>query len=183
MSARSPRFPNFPPSANGDWSPALPGLQRLRLDVVVVVQALVTTLMVGMIWTVHLLHYELFPLVGVEAWDAYESAHVDRIGKILFGPWLLEGLCVLVLLLAHPRKMRVLAIVSAFLMLFILIDTAAFSAPAHGVLLERWDRDTYDELMVVNLLRAWLWTAKGIVAVWMLWLVVTRNLTSRSERT
>lgn len=41
----------FTPSANGDWSPALPGLQRLRLDLLVVVQAVVTILMVGMIWT------------------------------------------------------------------------------------------------------------------------------------
>ena len=156
----------------GDWSPALPLLQRLRLDVVVVVQAVVTTLMVGMIWTVHLLHYELFPLVGVDAWDRYESAHVDRIGKILFGPWFIEGLCVLVLLLARPRRLRILALVSAFLMLFILIDTAAYSAPAHGELLESWDRGTYDELMTVNLIRAWLWTAKGVVAVWMLWWIV-----------
>lgn len=162
----------FTPSANGDWSPALPVLQRLRLDVVVVVQAVVTTLMVGMIWTVHVVHYDLFPLVGVDAWDAYEHAHVDRIGKVLFVPWLLEGLCVLVLLLAHPKRMRILAFVSAFLMLFILIDTAAFSAPAHGVLLDHWDRPTYDRLMTVNLVRALLWTAKGVVAVWMLWLVV-----------
>lgn len=178
MSARVPRFA---PSANGDWSAALPGLQRLRLDVVVVVQAVVTALMIGMIWTVHLLHYQLFPLVGAAAWDRYESAHVDRIGNILFGPWLVEGLCVLVLLMARPRNLRVLAFVSAFLMLFILIDTAAFSAPAHGVLLDSWDRTTYDELMVVNLIRAWLWTAKGVVAVWMLWLVVARSRAPRPE--
>ena len=175
------RVPRFAPSPNGDWSPALPGLQRLRLDVVVVVQAVVTALMIGMIWTVHLLHYQLFPLVGATAWDRYESAHVDRIGNILFGPWLVEGLCVLVLLSARPRNLRVLAFVGAFLMLFILIDTAAFSAPAHGVLLDRWDRSTYDELMVVNLIRAWLWTAKGVVAVWMLWLVVARSRAPRPE--
>jgi len=165
------RIPRVASSADGDWSPALPGLQRLRLDVVVVVQAIVTALMVGMIWTVHLLHYELFPLVGAAAWDRYES----------FGPWLVEGLCVLVLLSARPRNLRVLAFVSAFLMLFILVDTAAFSAPAHGVLLDHWDRDTYDRLMVVNLVRAWLWTAKGVVAVWMLWLVVTRSHAPRPE--
>jgi len=168
------------PAADGDWSPALPGLRHLRLDVVVVVQAIVTALMVGMIWTVQLLHYELFPLVGTDAWDAYESAHVDRIGTILFGPWLVEGLCVLVLLLARPRNLRILAFVGAFLMLCILVDTAAFSAPAHGRLLERWDRATYDDLMVVNLVRAWLWTAKGVVAVWMLWLVVARGRTPRT---
>ena len=156
------------PTANGDWSPALAGLSRLRLHWVVLVQAVVTTLMVGMIWTVHVVHYDLFPLVGADAWDAYEHAHVDRIGKVLFGPWLIEGLCVLVLLLAHPKRMRVLALVSAFLMLFILIDTVAFSAPAHGVLLDHWDQQTYDGLMTANLIRAWLWTAKGVVAVVML---------------
>ncbi|MBM3692627.1 MAG: hypothetical protein FJW77_04910 [Actinobacteria bacterium] len=177
----SVRVPRPAPATTGDWSPALPGLARLRLDVVVVVQAIVTSLMVGMIWTVHLLHYELFPLVGTDAWDAYESAHVDRIGNILFGPWLVEGLCVLVLLLARPRNLRILAFVGAFLMLGILIDTAAFSAPAHGRLLERWDRTTYDDLMVINLIRAWLWTARGVVAVWMLWLVVAHTRAPRVE--
>ena len=156
------------PTPSGEWSPALPGLERLPLRWVVLVQLVVTVLMVGMIWTVHVVHYELFPLVGPQFWDAYEHAHVDRIGKVLFGPWLLEGLCVLVMLFAHPKRMRVLALISAFLMLFILIDTAAFSAPAHGVLLNHWDQATYDRLMVVNLIRAWLWTVKGVVAVWMM---------------
>lgn len=158
----------FTPTPSGDWSPAVPGIDRLRISWVVLVQLVVTMLMVGMIWTVHIVHYDLFPLVGTDSWDAYEHAHVDRIGKVLFGPWLIEGLCVLVLLLAHPVRLRILALVSAFLMLFILIDTAAFSAPAHGILLDHWDQQTYDELMVVNLIRAWLWTAKGAVAIWMM---------------
>ena len=115
------------------------------------VQLIVTMLMVGMIWTVHVVHYDLF------------------------GPWLIEGLCVLLLLLAHPKRLRIPALISAFLMLFILIDTAAFSAPAHGVLLDRWDQQTYDELMVVNLIRAWLWTAKGAVALWMMIEVLRRG--------
>jgi hypothetical protein len=161
-------LPRFTPSPSGEWSPNLPGLDQLRLHWVVLVQLVVTVLLVGMIWTVQVVHYDLFPLVGAESWDAYEHAHVDRIGKVLFGPWLVEGLCVLVLLLAHPKRLRVAAFISAFLMLFILVDTAAFSAPAHGVLLDRWDQQTYDELMIVNLVRAWLWTAKGAVAVWMM---------------
>jgi hypothetical protein len=135
---------------------------------VVLVQLIVTVLMVGMIWTVHVVHYSLFPLVGAQSWNAYEHAHVDRIGKVLFGPWLIEGICVLVLLLVHRKHMRVLALISAFLMLFILIDTAAFSAPAHGILLDHWDRQVYDRLMLANLIRAWLWTAKGAVAIWMM---------------
>lgn len=43
-------------------------------------------------------------------------------------------------LLARPRRLRVLASISAFLMLFIIVDTAAFSAPAHGILLDHWDQ-------------------------------------------
>ena len=158
-----------------EWAPALPGLERLRLRWVVLTQLVATTLMVGMIWTVHLVHYALFPLVGTRAWDAYEQAHVDRIGPVLFGPWLVEGLCVLVLLLARPRRLRVLAWAGAVVMLLILVDTAAFSAPAHGVLLDRWDPQTYDRLMNVNLVRAWLWTVKGVLAVWMTVEVLRRS--------
>jgi hypothetical protein len=168
------------PTPSGDWSPALPGFDRVGLQWVVLVQLIVTVLMVGMIWTVHVVHYDLFPLVGADAWDTYEHAHVDRIGKVLFGPWLLEGVCVLVLLFAHPVRLRVLALISAFLMLFILIDTAAFSAPAHGVLLDHWDQQTYDDLMVANLIRAWLWTAKGVVAIVMM-VEILRARTGKSS--
>jgi len=91
---------NFTPTQSGEWSPSLPGLDRLRLKWVVLVQLIVTILMVGMIWTVHLVHYALFPLVGTESWDAYEHAHVDRIGKVLFGPWLLAFEVASVLILA-----------------------------------------------------------------------------------
>jgi len=174
-------LPRFTPTPSGDWSPALPGLDRLRLQWVVLVQLVVTVLMVGMIWTVHVVHYDLFPLVGTDSWDAYEHAHVDRIGKVLFGPWLIEGLCVLVLLFAHPKRLRIAAFISAFLMLFILIDTAAYSAPAHGVLLNHWDQSTYDRLMTVNLIRAWLWTAKGAVAVWMMVEVMRIGMTSTKQ--
>ena len=162
-------------SPNGEWSPSIRFLNKFRLQWVVTVQLVVTMLMVGMIWTIQLLHYELFPLVGDDAWQTYEKAHVDKIGDILAGPWLIEGLCVLVLLLAANKRFRILAFVNAFLMLFILIDTTAFSTPAHGVLLDGWDQQTYDELMVVNLIRALLWTAKGAVAIWMMVEILRRR--------
>ena len=177
------RLRDLTPSPNGDWSPSVPGLRRLRLEWVVLVQLVVTLLMVGMIWTVHVVHYDLFPLVGADAWDAYEHAHVDRIGKVLFVPWLIEGLCVLVLLLARPTRLRFAAFISAFLMLFILINTVAFSAPAHGVLLNHWNQSTYDGLMTANLVRAWLWTAKGAIAVWMMVEVIRNRMTSTDSTT
>jgi hypothetical protein len=49
------------------------------------------------------------------------------------------------------------------------------------VLLNHWDQSTYDRLMTVNLIRAWLWTAKGAVAVWMMVEVMRIGMTSTKQ--
>ena len=63
--------------------------------------------MVGLIWTIHTVHYPLFAHVGESTYVAFQSQHVDRIGKLLFLPWLTEGITLLaVLVLAFFGNQR-----------------------------------------------------------------------------
>ena len=94
------------------------------LAATVAVHAAATMAMVGLIWTVQVVHYPLFESVGAEAYPNYQSRHIDRIGAVLVVPWGLEGLSIVALLvLARERKMRVLAVVGAALMGLILLVT------------------------------------------------------------
>ncbi len=143
---------------------------------VITVHAAATLFMVGLMWVIQVVHYPLFAEVGAEAYPAYQSRHIDRIGALLVVPWGLEGLSIAALLvLAKERTMRLLAFAGAALMGLILLVTMIWAAPVHGELLDGFDPDQHDLLMRSNLVRTLLWTARGAVAVAFVLLLVGRR--------
>ncbi len=137
-----------------------------------------TWFMVGLIWTIHVVHYPLFAEVGEATYVAFQSAHVDRIGKLLFVPWLTEGLTLLALLWiafrGDRRGLRMPVFVGAVAMAVVLIISGVWSAPAHGELMDGFDSAVHDRLMTANLIRTLAWTVRGVSAVWVLALVWPR---------
>ena len=131
-----------------------------------------TWFLVGLMWTIHFIHYALFPKVGTTEFVAFEKAHVDRIGNLLLIPWLTEGLTLLGFLalafLGSRRDLRIPAIINAIAMAVVLAISGFWSAPAHGKLLKGFDRDVYDHLMAADLVRTIAWTVCGAMAVWLL---------------
>lgn len=146
------------------------------LAATVAVHAAATMAMVGLIWTVQVVHYPLFENVGAEAYPDYQSRHIDRIGAVLVVPWGLEGITIVALLvLAKEQLLRSLAFVGAALMGLILLVTMIWAAPVHGELLDGFDPDQHDTLMWSNLIRTLLWTARGGVAMAMVWILLDRR--------
>ncbi len=135
--------------------------------------------MVGLIWTIHIVHYPLFAEVGEATYVAFQSAHVDRIGKLLFVPWLTEGATLLALLwltfIAGRRELRRPVMVGAVAMAVVLVISGFWSAPAHGELMDGFDSAVHDRLMTANLIRTLAWSVRGVTAVWILALVWRRT--------
>lgn len=131
-----------------------------------------TWFLVGLIWTIHFIHYALFPKVGSTEFVAYENAHVDRIGNLLLLPWLTEGVTLLALLalafLGSRSNLRAPMAVNAVAMAIVLAISGFWSAPAHGDLMKGFDQRVFDRLMVADLVRTFAWTVCGITAVWVL---------------
>lgn len=128
--------------------------------------------MVGLIWTIHFIHYALFDKVGSDNFVVYERAHVDRIGKLLLVPWLTEGVTLLALLLiafiGQRRELRLPTALNAFGMAVVLAISGFWSAPAHGKLMKGFDHGVYHRLMNANLVRTLAWTLCGVAAIWTL---------------
>lgn len=126
--------------------------------------------MVGLIWTIHTVHYPLFAHVGESTYVAFQSQHVDRIGKLLFLPWLTEGITLLaVLVLAffgNQRNLRLPAFLNGAVMAIALIISGFWSAPAHGDLADGFNAAVHDRLMTANLVRSLAWTLCGVCAIW-----------------
>lgn len=76
-------------------------------------------------WTIHFIHYALFPKVGAEEFVAFEKAHVDRIGNLLLLPWLTEGVTLLGILalafLGSRRDLRLPALINSAAMGVVLV--------------------------------------------------------------
>ena len=126
--------------------------------------------MVGLIWTIHTVHYPLFAHVGESTYAAFQSQHVDRIGKLLFLPWLTEGITLLAVLalafFGNQRNLRLPAFLNGVGMAIALIISGFWSAPAHGDLADGFNAAVHDRLMTANLVRSLGWTLCGVSAIW-----------------
>jgi len=150
-----------------------------QVRAIVIAHVVATWFMVGLIWTIHVVHYPLFAEVGDATYVAFQSAHVDRIGKLLFVPWLTEGITLLALLwlafIAGRRELRTPVMIGAIAMAMVLVISGFWSAPAHGELMDGFDTAVHDRLMTANLIRTLAWTVRGLTAVWILSLVWPRT--------
>lgn len=136
----------------------------------VFVHAVATWFMVGLIWTVHVVHYPSFAEVGPDEYVEFQAGHVDRIGALLAIPWALEGLATVGLIVqARSRRELVTVAIAAVAGGAILLISGFASAPAHGDLSDGFDAVVHDRLMAWNLVRTLLWTAKGVAAALLLW--------------
>ena len=128
-----------------------------------------TGFMVGLIWTIHIVHYPLFALVN-EPYRPFQEAHMSRITGLLVVPWGAETLASIALLLvAGAGLQRNLAIAGLVLLVVIVLVTGLGAAPIHGQLVDSFDADLHQRLMRVDLVRSLLWTVRLVLAAWMVW--------------
>lgn len=132
-------------------------------------QVVSTLTLTGMIWTVQVLHYPLFELVGREQFTAYESAHSTRITWLIVVPWALQGVTTVALLLAPPAGVpRWATVLAGALAAATVAVTVVASVPQHGALSDGFDAAAWRTLVTTNWLRTAAWSAHGALAVWML---------------
>ena len=145
-----------------------------------VIHLAATLFMVGLIWTIHYVHYPLFAYVGESTYASFQAAHVVRIGKLLFVPWLTEGITLIGVLalafLGTHKVLRVPAVINGAAMAVVLVISGFWSAPTHAKLADGFDTSIHDQLMTVNLIRTLAWTVCGICAIWM---VLSDSLSTR----
>lgn len=136
-----------------------------------VIHLAATLFMVGLIWTIHYVHYPLFANVGESTYASFQASHVERIGKLLFVPWLTEGITLIGVLalafLGGHKALRVPAVINGAAMAVVLVISGFWSAPAHGKLADGFDASVHDQLMTANLIRTLAWTVCGVCAVWL----------------
>ena len=124
-----------------------------------------TLYMSGMIWSMQILEYPLFALVGPKEFPAYHQRHNRGLPFLVIIPSVGAFLSAIALIFTRPARLPFWAsIVIAALDLLIMIATAAREAPLHGKL----DREGYSatlirQLVLGNWIRTALWTVNAIL--------------------
>jgi hypothetical protein len=136
------------------------------LHAVVVIHLVSTLLLVGIIWTVQLVHYPLMARVGRDDFVVYEAAHSPRMAAVVMLPWLLEGITTAWLLLDRPLAVGAgLAWSGAAAAVVPVIVTIVWSVPAHGRLAVGFDAVVHARLVRTNWLRTVGWSAHALIAL------------------
>lgn len=131
------------------------------------INLLSTWYMVGLIWMVQVVHYNLFDRVGSEAFAHYEAEHNRLITPIVGIPMLAEIGTAVALLLAAPGYFpRWAAWLGLGLVILIWISTAVLQVPCHQRLMNGFDEATYHRLVVSNWIRTLGWSARGVLLAW-----------------
>lgn len=122
-----------------------------------------TWYMVGLIWMVQIVHYNLFDRVGSEGFAQYEADHGRLITPIVGIPMLFEIVTAAMLIVAAPPGFpRWAAVAGMAIVGLIWLSTALLQVPYHGRLAQGFDVEAYRGLVTTNWIRTILWTVRGV---------------------
>jgi hypothetical protein len=135
-------------------------------ELLVIAHVASVLVLVGVIWTVQVVHYPLMALVGEDRFPAYEAAHAPRMAAVVMLPWTVQGVTTVGLLLSRPPgvpgALLLAAVVAAAVPVLV---TVVASVPAHERLSHGFDATVHRRLVRTNWLRTAAWTAHAPVAV------------------
>ena len=120
--------------------------------------------MVGVIWTMQLVHYPLLGELSSFAPATAASDHARRITWVVGPLMAVEGVAALALLVARPATMSAAsAWVAAVLLAIALGSTVLMQVPQHTQLSTGHDDAVVTALIAGNWIRTIAWTAKGVL--------------------
>ena len=142
----------------------------MEFQTLLILHALATWAMFGLIWMVQLVHYPSFLQIDRERFRSFAKFHVDRISFIVVPLMFLElftgvGLC----LIPGVESNRIWFVIGFILIVILWLVTALTSVPLHRRLLQGVDEGSIRRLIAWNWVRTSLWTIRTAGLTWILW--------------
>ncbi|MEQ1852411.1 MAG: hypothetical protein ABMA01_12565 [Chthoniobacteraceae bacterium] len=123
------------------------------------VHAAATWALVGLIWTVQLVHYPLFAQVGTEAFRSYHARHTRKITWIVAPLMAVELITAVLLVVRGARELWLLA--SFVPLAFNWLATWRVQIPLHDRLAAGFDAEVHRRLVASNWWRTAAWSIRG----------------------
>ncbi len=139
------------------------------MELLLLVHAGATLFMTGLIWFVQIVHYPLFGGVGEEKFVAYAEDHSRLTSWVVGPPMLLEAATTMALLFIRPTEIPAAAAwTGVALLAAVWLSTVLLQVPRHNALGSGFDAHAHDFLVASNWIRTVCWSARGLLALWMI---------------
>ena len=133
-----------------------------------IIHLIATSVMVGVIWVIQLVHYPSFHFIELKQYTTFQRFHMSRISYMVI-PAMLTELFTLILIVISMDQIDTLVLASAILLIFIWLMTAVFFSGVHQKLTLGYDQTVVDKLVKLNWGRTLLWTLRLLlISIYML---------------
>ena len=139
-------------------------------EIILASQALASSAMCGLIWFVQVVHYPLFARTDTTHSPDYADENQRRTGPVVMPPMLGEAATAALIAISPPPAIgRPAALAGLAMVAALWLSTLLVQMPLHGRL--KHDGHTpaaVAALVRTNWLRTILWSARALLAIWML---------------
>ena len=132
----------------------------MEIEILSEVHFLSTSLMVGIIWVIQLLHYPAFNFIKESDYVEFQHFHMQRISFIVVPVMILELFTAFMLVYYIRSNLLILCMI---ILLFIWLITFVFFTKLHQSLLDGYDKTIVDKLVKINWSRTILWSLRLII--------------------
>ena len=124
-----------------------------------IIHLIATSVMVGVIWIIQLVHYPSFHFIELNQYTTFQRFHMSRISYVVI-PAMLTELFTLILIIISMDQVDHIILASALLLIVIWLMTAVFFSGVHQKLTLGYDQVVVEKLVKINWGRTLLWTLR-----------------------
>ena len=135
----------------------------MGIEILSEIHFLSTSLMVGIIWVIQLLHYPAFNFIKESDYVEFQHFHMQRISFIVVPVMILELFSASMLVYYVRSNLLILCLI---ILLFIWLITFVFFTKLHQSLLDGYDKKIIDKLVKINWSRTVLWSLRLIILIY-----------------
>jgi hypothetical protein len=128
-------------------------------------EIIITSILVGLIWTIQVVHYPSFLYVGTNDYMAFHNFHMGAITLIATPLMIMEVLFAFLSLKFHNYQSSKTTFCVFFILIAIWLTTFFITVPIHNQLLVTKNEQFIHKLVLMNWIRTFLWTLKLFILV------------------
>ena len=135
----------------------------MEIEILSDIHFLSTSLMVGIIWVIQLLHYPTFNFIREDDYVEFQHFHMQRISFIVVPVMITELISCFMLVYYFRSYLLILCLI---ILLVIWLITFVFFTKLHQSLLSGYDKMIVDKLVQINWSRTVLWSLRLIILIY-----------------
>ena len=130
--------------------------------ILLMIHLISTSLMVGIIWVIQVVHYPSFHFIGNSRYISFQKFHMERISYIVIPVMLVESISGFLLIY---YELNPILLISMVLLLSIWMLTVFFFALVHQKLVSGYQVGMVAKLVKINWVRTLLWTLRLLLLI------------------